>query len=867
MHLTRPRIFCRLLIATILLSAFATPVLRAAPHAEITVMPLGNLSVRNGVQQLTISLPNYRPLPPLVLASVQPSVQPLAAAANEEEGANNAAPAIQVPATIKFKVGDSALPDWVLAPTATAYVISPETLRCNAGFADGVLRIEAHLVSEATEVLVAKLAMPDPMLLAENGKLSLDGPLSEFQRRAAGSPLVARYFAAQAAEFAGDLEGARSEYAALAKADDSQVARFARRGLRLLSYRLRERKLSGNFLEHYRWGHYLRMAGLYGMAHEEFAECALLNPNHFEGQYFAGATMAMLPRGLVDWMLFFDQAGLVIEDQVTTKSRINVAVAILTKRNGVSLSENQINNVKDVFTSVDRLLNVASRGRLEIVSHWHTIDNAESDQLTLMSGGVLAPKSGLIRSDGWFDIVVTVLPRQAGESRDDVVVAGGDAATSNAMIANVFHDGGLNATATIYHKILRDLSGQVPALAGLPRDDSLEHYGLQPSGNLHTSLQSVVHDLCPTQALAGVQVAQPVVDDSYLQLWKVTPLDKATLTSCQAAFGSDRLPAPNSGKDVVIDGNNLQLSNVSQGSSIGYLAATWVYLPNDGAVQARFDLQAIESLRMRCNGAEIYGNHASAQAGRSSFTRLNLNAGWNLLELLIETGVGDEPSFGLSILDWKNELIPGLACAYRAPAGFNYQPQPAVAIGKHYQWGDVRNDWRRLLPNLNGLPLPEFKSWQIASDGANYVGVFSDAKSASPGYRSAAELDAEDFRDVRLNNVIDWRREWCGVIQGADGRQLLLVRPEGVPSIVYCLKESDGLSARLKGKSVGQRLLGYIEVDLHDLRQPLLVFDVALGPPASWPVDEEDLLTPFGPYVPNELFFPPAEGPVPAASN
>ncbi len=866
MERLRTKSLCFLLMAILLSSPFALPTADAAPNAEITVMPLGNFSIKNGVQELMIALPRYRPLPPLVLASLQPSVQPLAGG-NEEEDAQNAAPPVQVPATIKLKVDGRALPDWVLAPTPTAYVISPETLRGNSGFADNMLRIEVHLISEATDVVAAKLAMPDPMLLAEDGKLTLDGPLSEFERRAAGKPQVAKYFAVQAMEFAGDLTGARAEYEALAKADDPDVARFARRGLRLLGYRLRERTLSGNFLEHYRWGHYLRMAGLYGMAQEEFAECMLLNPKHFGGQYYAGETTAMLPRGLLDWMLYFDQAGLAIEDQVKTKSRINVAVVIVTSRNGVSLTPSQFTAVQDAFICVDRLLNVASRGRLEIVSHWHTIESADSDQLALVNGGVLAPTKGLLRSDGWFDIVATVLPRQNGESSADVVIAGGDASTANAMVANLFHDGGLEATARMYYQIFRRLSQHVPALAALPSEDSLDRYGLEPSGNLHTSVWSSVHDLCPPQALVGVQIAQPLVDDSYLQLWNVAPLDPSALASCQAAIRADRLPVNKAGKDVVIEGHDVPLSEISQAASKGYLASTWVYLPKNTAVQARFDLRSIAALRMRCNGLATYGDFSANKTARSLFTQLNLKAGWNFLELIVEAGTDADPSLALSILDWKNELIPGLACAYRAPDGHRYEPQSPATVGNHYQWVDVRNDWHHLLPNLTTMNLPEFKSWRIESNGTDYVGIFSDSASAAPGYRAQSDLDAENFRDVRLNNVIDWRREWCAVVQGSNDRQLLFVRPEGLPAIVYCLQEANDLPARLKGKSVAQRLLGYVEVDLHDSRQPLFVFDVSLGAPAKWPTDEEDLLSPIGPYIPNDVFFPPAEGPLPPASN
>gem|GEM_PF-1557215 len=866
MNALRLKSFCFSLMATLMWSLFAVSTANAAPNAEITVMPLGNFSIKNGVQELMIPLPRYRPLPPLVLASLQPSVQPLAGG-NEEEGAQNAAPPVQVPATIKLKVNGRALPDWVLAPTPTAYVISPETLRGNPGFADNMLRIEVHLISEATDVVAAKLAMPDPMLLAEDGKLSLDGPLSEFQRRAVGKPQVAKYFAAQAMEFAGDLDGARAEYESLANVDDANVARFARRGLRLLGYRLRERTLSGNFLEHFRWGHHLRMAGFFGMAHEEFDECVLLTPKHFGGQYSAGETTVMLPRGLLDWMLYFDQAGLAIEDQVKTKSRINVAVIIVTSRNGVSLTPNQITAVKDAFICVDRLLNVASRGRLEMVSHWHTIDDADSNLLALVNGGVLAPTTGLIRSDGWFDIVATVLPRQDGESSTDVVVAGGDASTSNAMVANLFHDGGLEGASRMYYQVLRRLSAHVPALAALPSENSLAHFGLQPSRNRRTSVWSAVRDLCPPQSLVGVQIAQPIIEDSYLQLWNLAPLDASALSSCQAAMHAERLPVNKAGKNVVIDGHDVSLSELSQGVSKGCLASTWVYLPKNTAAQARFDLQSIASLRMRCNGVATYGEFSATKTSRSLFTQLNLKAGWNFLELIVEVGDDAKPSLALSILDWKNELIPGLACAYRAPESFQYERQTPAAVGNHYQWEDVREDWHHLLPNLTTMNLPEFKAWKIESNGTDYVGIFSDSASAATGYRAQSGLEKENFRDVRLNNVIDFRREWCAIVQGSNDRQLLFVRPEGLPAIVNCLKEANDLPARLQGKSVAQRLLGYVEVDLHDSRQPLFVFDVCLGVPAKWPTDEEDLLSPFGPYVSNDEFILPAEGPQPAASN
>ena len=836
----------------------------AAPHAEITVMPLGRMAIKRGVQQLTIPLPRYQPLPPLVLASVQPSVQPLANPNPDDENAAAAAPAIQVPATVKFKIGDCKLPDWVLASTPNAYIISPATLRANPGFADGVLRIEAHLLSDADEIGVLKLGMPDPMLLADNGTLTIDGPHSEFVRRAEGKPDVANYFAAQALEFAGDLSAAREAYNKLSNSPNKDVGRYARRALRLLNYRLRERTLSGNYLEHYRWGQFLRFAGLYSLAHDEFGECRLLFPKQYDAQYYAGDTLAMTPRAVFDWLLYLDRAGLAIENDVAVKSRIEVAVIMVRSRNGRELSDDQINAIKDAFICVERIINVASRGRLEIVSYWHTLDNADGDQLAVVPGNVLAATDKLIRPGGWFDMAITVLPRLDGESATDFTLSNGNASTAGAMVANLYHDGGLDTTARLYYALFRQLGKHIPGLASLPDAEALNEYGLRPASDALTHLRATIHDLCPPDGLTGVQIAEPALDESYVQLWRVTSLSAEDLKRCREATDTPSLPIGKNGKNIVIDGKTLPLKNTGK----GVVATTWVYLPVEQAVQTRIDAQSIAALTLRCNGRTISNGIRADAVQRSFFARLVLASGWNLLEFIIEPDNAAPASLGLSILDINSKPIAGFACAYRPPSDFNYGPKQLTGGDTHYVWDDVRDDWRQRLPNLTKTGFAGFENWSLQSDGANFVGYFAPAANQSETYRLQDQLGrAEDFRDVRVNNVIDRRREWCAVVSGTQDRQLVFVRPEGLPAIANCIKEVEPLPDRLKGKTAGARLLGYVEVDMHDSRQPLFVFDVAIGAPGTWPADEEDLLTPFGPYIPNDQYFPAPVGPLPASSN
>src|SRR5260221_4484860 len=126
---------------------------QAAPHPEITVLPLGSTSISNGQKDRTFRLPHDAESvveQPMVLVAAQPLREfPGVEAAAEGSGEP---PKRQVEGTIKFSIAGQELPPWVLRPESTAYVISFYTIRKNPQFAKGMLALKAELVSSAAAV-------------------------------------------------------------------------------------------------------------------------------------------------------------------------------------------------------------------------------------------------------------------------------------------------------------------------------------------------------------------------------------------------------------------------------------------------------------------------------------------------------------------------------------------------------------------------------------------------------------------------------------------------------------------------------------------------------------------------------------------
>lgn len=98
-------------------------------------------------------------------------------------------------------------------------------------------------------------------------------------------------------------------------------------------------------------------------------------------------------------------------------------------------------------------------------------------------------------------------------------------------------------------------------------------------------------------------------------------------------------------------------------------------------------------------------------------------------------------------------------------------------------------------------------------------------------------------------------------------RTLLLVRPPAVEAILFCLKEADGANEAFGGRELPDRVLGRVVVPADGYNRELIAFDLRLGDAATWPRDEEDLLTPFGPFIPNSIYIDPVGPPAPLVAD
>lgn len=301
-----------------------------------------------------------------------------------------------------------------------------------------------------------------------------------------------------------------------------------------------------------------------------------------------------------------------------------------------------------------------------------------------------------------------------------------------------------------------------------------------------------------------------------------------------------------------------------------FRATNWVYVPSDQIAQFRIDSACEVAVwvneRRVVNGTFVAG---AKRGERSIFAGVALERGWNRFDVNCRAaGSGDPPSFAAWLLTTDGRPIPGLAQSHTLPESHVVVADWKVADGsEHYRWDQVRYDWQRRLPVLDIGKATQIAGAKIvahldARDGC--IAVEIPGRSDGAGYRKPPSgWNAESDRDVTFNNVMDWRREWCMGVPCDDGRQLLFARPAAIEAIIHCLKEADGAENAFNGRVVADRLLGRVVVPAPEFDRELIVFDVQIGAPATWPADEEDLLTPFGPFIPNSISIEPVGPPKP----
>ncbi|MEQ8765521.1 MAG: hypothetical protein RL885_16460 [Planctomycetota bacterium] len=295
------------------------------------------------------------------------------------------------------------------------------------------------------------------------------------------------------------------------------------------------------------------------------------------------------------------------------------------------------------------------------------------------------------------------------------------------------------------------------------------------------------------------------------------------------------------GQPWTSEGDFVDLTAITQElpSKAIVLAETWVQAPLDREV--RVWLGANDRAAVWINGRPILRGEYIATAKWEDASRTDmvagsarLETGWNRIVVRAER-LGGDFGFSLRLCGWNGEPIPGLVVQSERPDADIVPPSPPAA-GKRYDWDQVRDDWRSLLPQLDGEELREITQQPIVLARHRF---FVSGLSAFPGARVVNEPSSENRS---LDNDLNWDREKVAAIRywrGGELRDLVLIRPEGFEEYLT-LGEVDGAWRR--------QVLGYWVIEDPEYlstpnrtgRREVLIVDGKL--PDRYPKDEQDLL-------------------------
>ncbi len=874
----RPRcikIAVPLVLASVLvLSALPASIAAAAGHHEITVIPVGPARITSGIQDVSYRLPMgpRGALPqPVVLLARQPWTTdvpaPLRPDIDEDSGTESKQ---QVPAVIKFTVAGRELPAWTLQPHGTAYVINLDTLETNPEWSKNRLAMKVEVSTSAEDVAITLLGMPDPLLLDSQ----TNGALGDLAG-AATDPDVRAYFHALATEIADNKEAAREQYTRLRSAKNDRVARFARRGLRMLSYELRKRKLSGNIMEHYRWGLYLQQCGLYSPAHAEFEECRIIAPQHGDSQFRAGECMDRIGGPLNRILDYMDRT----IEAASPFSHIDwhALVVILKSRGERTLSADEVRQIKDSWLAVERIIGAATNGKVRLITAFFDVSDEQAYGYA-MRNGCYAPGRDIVEVRGWFDGVFSIVPRDASESDKDRKTFMDDAGCNGAALSCLFHDTEWpEYLAAWYDQVT--LSAEVAELpGGYPVAAQAVGCGHRPARHEGYAYRAALRYFFTPAMCRRLKTTDLPVPGSAVQLWKIEgpyPVEGAPAEP-DAHHVLDPIPSSPASKSVryVADHDFVDLAEVFPDSGHARAKATsWVYSPED---------QEVRMWLGRNDGMALWLNGRLVRAGRhyatGDFEDRNLvdtvascaflRRGWNEIQAVVESLPAPRNKgwgFSVRFCTWDNRPIVGLACVNRLPEEDVAPRFAPPGTGAYYAWPGVQYDYHHELPALDTAALEGVTGVKgLTVTGAidtfdGYVAFIDPGMQASSAtYRPLTEpWQIGTDRDVVLNNVLDWAREACAAYRyRKDGktRDLLLIKPEAVQAYLALLREPAAAAELFGQRPVDERLLGYVVVPAGRSVRTLIVVDTLLGESnaggdPTWPVDEEDLLTPFGPQV------------------
>lgn len=855
-----------------------------ASHEELTVVPLGRYVIPQGPSKQQVQLPSGASGPlnqALVFMATQPTIAVKPAAplieGQEDDSAQEEAdlPRQYVPATVRFTVGGKKLPDWPLYEFGTAYVISRDVLRGAPGYETGWIEVSAEVDSIAERVNCLVFGMPDPLMVSE----SLCGPIAVFHENAK-SDEQREYFVALAHELAGHKQEARATYQKLASSRDERLARFARRGLRLLQYDLRKHKLSGNFRENYNWGLYLQECGLFGPAFHAYDEARLMFPLDADAEFRAGE---MLDRIQPDPYRVFDYMDDAIEGFWQTEPiRWSILLVIARSRDSEHLSGEQLTELKAAWVLARRMIGAATGGFVDARGVVLEIDEENDCPMEEYPGGLIAPSHEIVGGRGWFDSVFYIRPRLESETKGEVRTIGGRDGPKGAGLSMLYADATWREFMRAWYAQFHDAAQRGEVDPALPSPEAAADCGHSPIPGLAYGARSAIRYEWSPEVIRRVKAAPRGRNSEHLRMWRIEgPFDASPSTGGPGTDPADRNTTMKEAggfraQSIVSPADFIDLDRILPDARPARArATTWVYSPADQ--DCRMWIGGAGEIAVHVNGRPVYRGRDAGAFDTRWDARLDAVAsyaplieGWNELRVIAGSPTAvDSHRWGFSVrlCDAREGPVPGLAFLASPPEGDPAVNRP-TEVGRHYEWERVRRSWASELPTLTARELQ-------AITGTTGLTVHGEARAGGcvsiqlPGakegatYRSPpSSWKSGQDRDVTLNNLLDWDRESCLAIRyqrNGRERDILFVRPASLMAYMTLLGEPSAAAEMFAGRRPDQRLLGCLLVDDGaGGRRRLFAVECLLGLGGAWPTDEEDLLHPIlDEYIPNPRYLQP----------
>lgn len=835
----------------------------AAPRADSAPLPLGTARLNKGSQQVTYRLPAdmHGPLDQGILIwGINPR-RPVPPPKNAAEIVNPPNPG-RAPCELTININGKDLPKWTLADKMTGYLLHPTLLRNNnPQFANGTIAMTLTLDGEPDTADFHVTSLPELGLFHAD----FSGPLNDLPA-ACNDPDIKQYVEALAQEVGTDYAAAAARYKTLTSSKNETVARFARRGRRLLKYHMRPYKISGNFGEHVRWGLFAQQCGFHGIGKMEFDECRILLPDDIGAQIHAAEMSEHVGMPFLDVQDYLMRAinGALTryremraagdDTSLFESTEWNVLVVILRNREYMnnqggapvkavrSLKQGEITQIKNLLILACRMIQGATEGRLAIVPTTFEIDD-ESQFPYVNYADAVGPASAIVEERGWFDGVISIRPRIPEEQDRKPVTVGGDVGPKGAGLSDLFEDADIHALTHALYNQLAFAAARNEAGPGLPTGDALLSAGHQPVPNIGYACRAALRYYLTPTMIRQLRTSLLTRREDYVRFWSVRAGDKpAAVVESPTPFVDLSRWLPGAGQ-------------------VRATAECWVFSPDDQNVMLA--IGQAPRVAAKVNGLVVReGRYAAPDAPASNggldtvLASAALKRGWNHVELAADAAKQGRWGFSLTLRNPHGRQLKGLAFVAQRPAEGVVTPAELPHVGTHYNWGEVYLDYTNQLPVLDAAGLRKLTGVADLTltgkvDGAS--GCFA-VETASPpksaAFRVAPASWAATDKDETLNNVLDWNREACAAFRYTkDGkaRDLLFLKPEAIQAYLTLLEESPDAGAVFGQTVAAERILGYCLVPAGSIKRALLVVDTLLGDQKGWPVDEEDLLEPW-PY-------------------